>query len=364
MCDQTPIEYRSEFESSPMNFCQANLILFQPNSPLQLRINCSPNNLLLQDYYSAQLNQNQEDLFPFDQQPLQKMFELQISNEESSEIQQIVIKQSHAKQKGFQIFHVNTQQMTPQKYNNQKMNRHQAFLKNISNSEKIEKKNFNQYQYQEQTPLRSQKGLRNLSVKVRDIVMELKSTTYKDVAQRLIQDLGQDGQLLDLDNPKDEQNIKRRVYDALNVMIASKVLKKEGKKVISGMQGKTKTRRNETDNQKEELQTSKSIIKEKKKRLKELFTKMIALENLIKRNSTNELKNKFMFPILTLQGNQQQIKLRMDSKVLKIMSQQRLVLHADLDILVQMKMQLMYKNDDLFIPNELLDIVQVNEFCF
>jgi transcription factor Dp-1 len=32
---------------------------------------------------------------------------------------------------------------------------------------------------------------------------------------------------------KDEQNIKRRVYDALNVMIASKVLRKDGKKVKS-----------------------------------------------------------------------------------------------------------------------------------
>ncbi|CAK69884.1 unnamed protein product (macronuclear) [Paramecium tetraurelia] len=94
--------------------------------------------------------------------------------------------------------------------------------------------------------------------------MELKSTTYKDVAQRLIQDLGQDGQLLDLDNaqilielvPKDEQNIKRRVYDALNVMIASKVLKKEGKKVISDRQRKTKARINETDYQNEELVTN------------------------------------------------------------------------------------------------------------
>jgi len=30
---------------------------------------------------------------------------------------------------------------------------------------------------------------------------------------------------------KDEQNVKRRVYDALNVLIAANVLSKEGKKV-------------------------------------------------------------------------------------------------------------------------------------
>lgn len=34
-----------------------------------------------------------------------------------------------------------------------------------------------------------------------------------------------------LDYSKEEQNVKRRVYDALNVLIAAGVLIKEGKKV-------------------------------------------------------------------------------------------------------------------------------------
>lgn len=38
-----------------------------------------------------------------------------------------------------------------------------------------------------------------------------------------------------MDGPKnkDEQNIKRRVYDALNVLISADVLKKNGKHVMS-----------------------------------------------------------------------------------------------------------------------------------
>lgn len=32
---------------------------------------------------------------------------------------------------------------------------------------------------------------------------------------------------------KDEQNIKRRVYDALNVLIALGVLRKDGRKIVS-----------------------------------------------------------------------------------------------------------------------------------
>lgn len=33
---------------------------------------------------------------------------------------------------------------------------------------------------------------------------------------------------------KEESNIKRRVYDALNVLIASKIIMKDGKNVIPG----------------------------------------------------------------------------------------------------------------------------------
>lgn len=43
-------------------------------------------------------------------------------------------------------------------------------------------------------------------------------------------------------------------------MIASKILKKEGKKVISDMKGKTRTRRNETDNNKEELVANRNYL--------------------------------------------------------------------------------------------------------
>lgn len=42
------------------------------------------------------------------------------------------------------------------------------------------------------------------------------------------------------DRNKEEQNIKRRVYDALNVLIASKVLSKQGKRVSPNPTKKTK----------------------------------------------------------------------------------------------------------------------------
>lgn len=90
---------------------------------------------------------------------------------------------------------------------------------------------------------RSERGLKRLSVKVRDLVFKLKETSYKDVANRLIDELVTDedydesGRKLDKKTSnerktKEEKNVRRRVYDALNVLIASGVLKKNVNKNV------------------------------------------------------------------------------------------------------------------------------------
>lgn len=85
------------------------------------------------------------------------------------------------------------------------------------------------------------KGLKLLSVVVRNIVIDQKSVTYKEVADIIMQDIIK----YEKTNPrsfndisKEEQNIKRRVYDALNVLIASGILLKEGKKVSKNFNNK------------------------------------------------------------------------------------------------------------------------------
>ena len=81
---------------------------------------------------------------------------------------------------------------------------------------------------------RCNKGLKILSVIVRDIVIEKQITTYKEVADIILRDSIRDEQLNRSHKPellKEEQNIKRRVYDALNVLISAGILVKDGKKV-------------------------------------------------------------------------------------------------------------------------------------
>ncbi len=75
------------------------------------------------------------------------------------------------------------------------------------------------------------KGLRLLTIVVKDIVMTRKYTTYKEVADIILKDGSQQKvqHVTHIRITPEEQNIKRRVYDALNVLIAAKVLIKEGR---------------------------------------------------------------------------------------------------------------------------------------
>ena len=72
---------------------------------------------------------------------------------------------------------------------------------------------------------------------VKDIVMTRKYTTYKDVANIILHD-GEEPDPGVQAVSREEQNIKRRVYDALNVLISAGVLVKDGKKVKKNQSSK------------------------------------------------------------------------------------------------------------------------------
>jgi len=65
-------------------------------------------------------------------------------------------------------------------------------------------------------------GLKEISKNVLKIIKNLKSTTYKEISDLIIRDIN-----FDLDASKDEKNIRRRIYDSLNVMKAINIFKKE-----------------------------------------------------------------------------------------------------------------------------------------
>ena len=58
----------------------------------------------------------------------------------------------------------------------------------------------------------------------------MKSTNYKEVAIKLLKDLSLENEI---DHSSEETNVKRRVYDALNVLIAVGILEKEGRRIVT-----------------------------------------------------------------------------------------------------------------------------------
>jgi hypothetical protein len=87
-------------------------------------------------------------------------------------------------------------------------------LKKISRTKKIAKK--------VKITRSSSFGLKEISKNVKNIVKTLKRTTYKEISDIIINEYNES-----LSNAKDEKNIRRRIYDSLNVMKAMKLFKKD-----------------------------------------------------------------------------------------------------------------------------------------
>lgn len=100
-------------------------------------------------------------------------------------------------------------------------------IESENSAENSEEKNENKVKW-------TGKGLKQLSVLVRDLVFEKKNLSYKEVAELILNDDSK-RKTLNLTcgqkNNKEDLNIKRRVYDALNVLIAAEILQKDGKQV-------------------------------------------------------------------------------------------------------------------------------------
>lgn len=126
-------------------------------------------------------------------------------------------------------------------------------------------------------------GLRICAKDVCDKVFEKGRTTYFEVANEIVGDSLGTGDV-------DEKNLKRRVYDALNVLMALNIVHKERnkEKTISWVGLPTSG----NSEQKSHLQTEKLTlqrrVKHKEGVLKELLLQHVAFKRLLERNRKNE----------------------------------------------------------------------------
>jgi hypothetical protein len=207
---------------------------------------------------------------------------------------------------------------------------------------------------------RKSRGLRVISVRVNELVALKKQTSYKEVADQLIAELALPP---GPENFKEEKNVRRRVYDALNVLISAGVIDKVGKLVKLRKSQKTSEQANlgvdftdRCDIEGRDLrgmslvERMQSVIADKSHRLLDLVKKSQALKGLIKRNSasasTCELI-KLPFMIVVPEGSVDDVRTRQlgvkadsSNSHVEVRLSSRFDLVSDLDVLVGLDLPL------------------------
>lgn len=143
------------------------------------------------------------------------------------------------------------------------------------------------------------KGLKHFSMKVCEKVKSKGTTTYNEVADELVAEFSNDPTIsrqtfegaLGLgpggdSEPFDQKNIRRRVYDALNVLMAINVISKEKKEIKwIGLPTNAAQECLDLEDDKKKL---KQMIEEKRKQVRALLIQQIAYKKLVERNKASQ----------------------------------------------------------------------------
>jgi Transcription factor DP/E2F/DP family winged-helix DNA-binding domain len=187
-----------------------------------------------------------------------------------------------------------------------------------------------------ETP-KSAKGLKHLTTLVKHFVRKQQPSSFKSVGVKLIEEL------IISSGPervKEEKNIRRRFYDAINILIAAEVLEKDGRNVY----WKEKWESVETESIKNDLFIKRKKVEEKKKELQSVLNKFLAIKQLIYRNSkSTNSKPAIRFPFIVVSTpdnpkNTMSIKINPEATSLHLKSAQLLSLFGDMDILLSLNM--------------------------
>ncbi|XP_062206193.1 transcription factor-like protein DPB [Phragmites australis] len=138
-------------------------------------------------------------------------------------------------------------------------------------------------------PDKNGRGLRQFSMRVCEKVESKGRTTYNEVADELVAEFTDPNNNIDSpdpDNPSaqqyDEKNIRRRVYDALNVLMAMEIISKDKKEIQ--WKGLPQTSMNDVEELKKEIIGMKGRIDKKSAYLQDLQDQYVSLQNLVQRN--------------------------------------------------------------------------------
>nr|AFY07419.1 E2F dimerization protein [Schmidtea mediterranea] len=130
-------------------------------------------------------------------------------------------------------------------------------------------------------------GLRKYARSVCDKVKEKGTTTYSEVADELVHEYAAEHPMIPAQQLHYiQKNIRRRVYDALNVLMALKVLDKEKKEIK--WKGLPVNLLEECKQLEEEKAKKTELLQQRVEELSELVLQLISYKNLVGRNRQRE----------------------------------------------------------------------------
>ncbi|GAX83041.1 hypothetical protein CEUSTIGMA_g10467.t1 [Chlamydomonas eustigma] len=127
---------------------------------------------------------------------------------------------------------------------------------------------------------RGSKGLRHFAMSVCNKIEQKKRTSYQEVADELVEELKDSP----CESGGDEKNIRRRVYDAFNVLVAVGIIAKEGKKEITWRGFPHAARNTGAEAAVAERKRLAEAVEKKQNQLKELLDQHRMVQQLLQAN--------------------------------------------------------------------------------
>ena len=124
-------------------------------------------------------------------------------------------------------------------------------------------------------------------------VEEKGTTTYNEVADELVKKVVAERET---EGKFDEKNIRRRVYDALNVLMAMDIISKERKDIT--WRGLPTFGGQDLESMRDEVEYRQAQLQQKKDALKELIVQQVCFRNLVWRNYQRSSQEKIPLPFV------------------------------------------------------------------
>jgi hypothetical protein len=133
------------------------------------------------------------------------------------------------------------------------------------------------------------RGLKRLAALVKAVLSAQPAMLHKEVVSRIVEEVAKTTGII---KDKEEKNIKRRLYDAINVLMAAGAIVKQGRTLSwHGELGIHPTKRRKRQEEPMEMMDKEAV-------LRDLAVKYLRLKQLMKRNAEEDLTADLPFPLI------------------------------------------------------------------